>query len=276
LADAFSTSVLIISEDNDQRAVDILSESIEKIEKAFELAKNNEAQRKRLVGAKYDLLAKRSIRSVSLFTEEKEKQEKLLADVSGNLINAAQTFKELQSDKTAASCHGCACLYTGLKKFKEGIMSCRLKLIADAHEEFKHASDFYKKAESEVGEDVISTINVVVSEIEVFYDAFNAGGKLTIREYLPIYEHINNLIEQISAVGLKNMFKAYIFDDAMNIVDEKMAKQKEGITVIHKGTGDFVIGGGATIIKNSLVENSFNKIKEGYGEDVAKALQQIA
>ena len=282
LADAFASSVQIISEDDDQKAVDILSKSIGKIEKAFELAKNNEAQRKRVVGARYDLLAKRSIRSVSLFKEEKEKQEKLLADASGNLINAAQNFEELQSDKTAASCYGCACLYTGLKKFKEGVMSDKLKLIADAHEEFKHASDFYKKAESEVGKDVISTINAVVSGIEVYIDALNAGGKLTVAEYLPIYEHINNLVEQISAVGLKNMFKAYIFDEAMNLVDEKMAKPKEGITVIHKGTGDVVIGDkfenirGATIIKDSLVENSFNKIKEGYGDDVAKALLQIA
>jgi hypothetical protein len=32
----------------------------------------------------------------------------------------------------------------------------------------------------------------------------------------------------------------------------------------------------ATIINKSVVENSFNKIKEGYGEDVAKALLQIA
>jgi tetratricopeptide (TPR) repeat protein len=264
LADAFASSVQIISEDDDQKAVDILSESIGKIEKAFELAKNNEAQRKRVVGARYDLLAKRSIRSVSLFKEEKEKQEKLLADASGNLINAAQNFEDMQSDKTAASCHGCACLYT------------------DAHEEFKHASDFYKKAESEVGKDVILTINAVVSGIEEYIDALNAGGKLTVAEYLPIYEHINNLVEQISAVGLKNMFKAYIFDEAMNLVDEKMAKPKEGITVIHKGTGDVVIGDkfenirGATIIKDSLVENSFNKIKEGYGDDVAKALLQIA
>ena len=32
----------------------------------------------------------------------------------------------------------------------------------------------------------------------------------------------------------------------------------------------------ATIINKSMVENSFNKIKEGYGEDVANALLQIA
>ena len=284
LADAFASSVQIISEDDDQKAVDILSESIEKIEKAFELAKNNEAQRKRVVGARYDLLAKRSIRSVSLFKEEKEKQEKLLADASGNLINAAQNFEELQSDKTAASCHGCACLYTGLKKFKEGVMSDKLKLIADAHEEFKHASDFYKKAESEVGEDVISTINAVVSGIEAYYDkqntALNEGRRLTIVEFLPIYENINNLIEQVSAVGLKNMFKAYIFDETMNLVDKKKPKPKEEKTVIYtEGVymGDvFKNIQNATIINKSVVENSFNKIKEGYGEDVAKALLQIA
>jgi len=122
----------------------------------------------------------------------------------------ARHFEELQSDKTAASCHGCACLYTGLKTFKDGVMHGTLKPIADAHEEFKKASAFYKKAESDVGADVISTINEVVSAIEDYIDALRAGEKFTIREYLPVYETINNLIEQVSAVGLKNVFKAYI------------------------------------------------------------------
>ena len=284
LADAFTSSVQIISEDDDQKAVNILNESLEKIEKAFELAKDNEAQRKRVEGARYDLLAKRSIRSVSLFKDEKGKQENFLVDASGNLINAAHNFEEMQSDKNAASCHGCACLYTGLKKFKDGIMSDKIKLIADAHEEFKHASSFYQKAESEVGADVISTIHEVVSGIEEYYDkqntALNEGRKLTIAEFLPIYENINNLIEQVSAVGLKNVFKAYIFDDAMNLVDKKKPKVKEEKTVIY--TEEVIMGDmfkniqNATIINKSVVENSFNKIKEEYGEDVAKAMLQMA
>ena len=284
LADTFASSVHIVSEEDDRRAVDILSESIGKVEKALELAKNNEAQRKRVEGARYDLLAKKSIRSVSLFEGEKEKQEQLLYDASDNLIKAARNFEEMQSDKTAASCHGCACLYTGLKKFKEGVMSDRYKLIADAHEEFKNASSFYKKAESEVGEDVVSTINGVVSGVEEYYDtlkiALNEGRKLGIVEWRSIYESINNLIEQVSVVGLKNMFKAYIFDDAMNLVDEKKPKVKEEKTVIY--TEEVIMGDvfkniqNATIINKSVVENSFNKIKEGYGEDVAKALLQIA
>jgi len=71
----------------------------------------------------------------------------------------------------------------------------------------------------------------------------------------------------------------------MKLVDEKMTKQKEGITVIHKG--DVVMGdksGGdmfkniqhATIINKSAVENSFNNVKAEYGEEVAKALLHIA
>jgi tetratricopeptide (TPR) repeat protein len=287
LADAFASSVQIISEDEDRKAVAMLNEAIERIGPACALAVDDEAQRKRVAGARYDLLAKRSIRSVSLYRNEKEKQESLLADASENLINAARHFEELQSDKTAASCHGCACLYTGLKKFKDGVMSGTLKPIADAHEEFKKASEFYTKAESEVGADVISTINEVVSAIEDYIDALRAGEKLMIGEYLPIYETINNLIEQVSAVGLKNVFKAYIFDEGMNLVDEKMAKQKEGITVTHTGSGDIVVGDKssgnmfkniqhATVINKSAVENSFNKVKTGYGEEVAKALLHIA
>ena len=287
LADAFASSVQIISEEDDGKAVAMLNEAIERIETAFALAKDDDAQRKRVAGARYDLLAKRSIRSVSLYKDEKEKQESLLADASENLIHAARHFEELQSDKTAASCHGCACLYTGLKTFKDGVMHGTLKPIADAHVEFKKAAAFYKKAESDVGADVISTINEVVSAIEEYIDALDAGKKFTIREYLPIYETINNLIEQVSAVGLKNVFKAYIFDEAMNLVDEKMTKQKEGITVIYKGKGDVVMGDkssgdvfknirNATLINKSVVENSFNNVKAGYGEEVAKALLHIA
>ncbi len=285
LADTFSRSVHVIAEADDRTAVTILTESIEKIEKAVELAKNNEDQRKRVEGAWHDLVAKQCIRSVSLFKEEKEKQEQLLGDAVDHLIQAAQNFEELHADKTAASCQGCACLYNGLKKFKNGVMNDRLKLIAEAHEEFKSASSFYQRAESKVGTDVISTINSVVSGIEDYYVTLNGalqeGRKLGIAEYCPVYENINNLIEQVSAVGLKNMFKAYIFDDAMNLVDEKKPEIKGEKTIIY--TEEVVMSGdvfkniqNATIINKSVVENSFNKIKGDYGGDVANALLQIA
>jgi hypothetical protein len=284
LADTFSTSVQIIAEEADNKAVMILNESIEKIKKAVELAQSNEDQRKRVEGAWHDLVAKQCIRSMSLFKGEPERQEKLLGDAIDHLIQAAQNFEELHSDKSAASCHGCACLYNGLKKFKDGVLSDKLRSIAESHEEFKRASSFYQKAESEVGKDVISTINDAISGIEAYYDTLNSaleeGRKPGIAEYRPVYENISNLIEQISAVGFKNMFKAYIFDEAMNLVDEKKPKIKGEKTIIY--TEEVVMGDvfknirNATIINKSVVENSFNKLSKDCGEDVAKALVQIA
>ena len=233
LADAFSHSVQIISESDDQKAVDILNDSIERIERAAKLAKSSEDQRKRVEGARYDLLAKRCIRSVSLYREERKKQEELLRAAIDDLITAAWNFEGLHSDKTAASCQGCACLYKGLKIFEEGIMSNKLKLIGEAHEEFKRAAYFYQKAESELGNDVILTIDDVITGMEAYYDklnnALNAGRTLGTVEYLPLYETINILIEQISAVGLKNLFKAYIFDEAMELVDTRKPKEKGGV-----------------------------------------------
>jgi tetratricopeptide (TPR) repeat protein len=277
LADAFASSVQTVSEEDDQRAVEILNESLEKLEKAFEPAKKNEGQRKRVEGVLYDLLAKRCIRSVSLFKGENEKQEELLVEASENLIRAARNFEELESDKTAASCQGCACLYRGLKKFKDGILSDKFRLIAEAHEEFKNAASFYKNAESEVGEDVISTINEVVSEMEGSYDKWE-GRKPGIADYLSISDKISNLIEQVSAVGLKSMFKVYVFDEFMNLMDERRMKIKEGNIY----AGEVVMGDkfenirDSTIINKSVVENSFNKIRAEHGEEVASALKEIA
>jgi tetratricopeptide (TPR) repeat protein len=277
MADTFASSVQIISEDDDQTAVDILDESIEKIENAVEQAKNNEAQRIRVEGARQDLLAKRSIRSVSLFKDEKEKQEFYLADAIDNFIKAAQNFEQIESDKTVASCQGCACLYKGLKKFKEGVMSDKIKLIADASKELEKASSFYQSAASEVGEAEVSSINEVITAINVYYDelniSLNEGRKPGIAEYSPVYDKISDLIEHVSAVGLRKLFKVYIFDDVMNLVDEKEPKQKK-IEVI---MGDKIENiQNSTIINRSVVSDSFNKIKEGYGEDVANALMQIA
>lgn len=51
LADTFSRSVHVIAEADDRTAVTILTESIERIEKAVELAKDTEDQRKRVEGA---------------------------------------------------------------------------------------------------------------------------------------------------------------------------------------------------------------------------------
>jgi tetratricopeptide (TPR) repeat protein len=279
LADAFASSVQTVSEEDDQRAVELLNESIKKLEKAFEPAKKNEGQRKRVEGVLCDLLAKRSIRSVSLFKGEKEKKkrEQLLVEASDNLLRAARIFEELESDKTAASCQGCACLYRGVKKFKDGFLSDKFKLIAEAHEEFKNAASFYKNAESEVGEDVISTINEVVSEMEGSYDEWE-GKKPGIADYLSIFDKISNLIEQVSAVGLKNLFKVYVFDEFMNLMDERRMKIKEGNIY----AGEVVMGDkfenirNATIINKSVVENSFNKIRAEQGEGVASALKEIA
>ena len=277
MADTFASSVQIISEENDQTAVDILDESIEKIENAVERAKDNEAQRLRVEGVRHDLLAKKSIRSVSLFKDEKEKQEVYLADAIDNFIKAAQNFEEIESEKTVASCQGCACLYTGLKKFKEGVMSDKIKLIADAGKELEKASSFYQSAASEVGEEVISSVNEVIAAIKVYYDelniSLNEGRKPGITEYEPVYDKISDLIEHVSAVGLRKLFKVYIFDDVMNLVDEKEPKQKK-IEVI---MGDKIENiQNSTIINRSVVSDSFNKIKEGYSEDVANALMQIA
>jgi tetratricopeptide (TPR) repeat protein len=86
LADTFSRSVHVIAEADDRKAVTILTESIERINKAVELAKENEEQRKRVEGAWHDLVAKQCIRSVSLFKGEPEKQEQLLGDAIDHLI----------------------------------------------------------------------------------------------------------------------------------------------------------------------------------------------
>ena len=277
LADAFASSVQTVSEKDDQRAVELLNESIEKLEKALEPAKKNEGQRKRVEGVRFDLLAKRCIRSVSLFKDEKKKQEQLLVEASENLLRAARNFEELASDKTAASCQGCACLYKGLKKFRDGILSEKFKLIAEAHEEFKNAASFYKNAESEVGEDVISTINEVVSEMEGSYDKWE-GRKPGIADYLSIFDKISNLIEQVSAIGLKNLFKVYVFDEFMNLMDERRMKVKEGnIYAWEVVMGDkFENIRDATIVNKSVIEHSFNKIRAEQGEEVASALKAIA
>jgi len=219
---------------------------------------------------------------VSLFKEEPETQEQLLGDAVDHLIKAAKIFEELQADKTAASCQGCACLYNGLKKFREGIMSDTFPLIADAHQELKRASLFYKNAESEVGVDVVSAINAVIPEIEKCHDTWvRDGRKPKIAEYLPIYEEINGLVEQISAVGLRNLFKIYVFDETMKLVDEPKPKIARAQTDFRGGVfmGDVNIFENiqkSTIITDSIVKNSFNKVNEKYGEDVANALLQIA
>jgi len=282
IADTFSGSVQILGEDNDHRAVAILTESLKKLEDARNIAKDNEDQKLRIEGVYYDLLAKQCIRSGSLFRGNKAKQEALLGEAIENLMKAAQIFEELQADKTAASCKGCACLYNGLKKFREGIMSDTLPLIADAHQELKRASLFYKNAESEVGVDVVSAINAVIPEIEKCHDTWvRDGRKPKIAEYLPVYEEINTLVEQISAVGLRNLFKIYVSDETMKLVDEQKPKIARAQIDFRGGVimGDVTVFENiqkSTIINKSIVEKSFNRIKTDYGEDVANALLQIA
>ncbi len=82
-----------------------------------------------------------------------------------------------------------------------------------------------------MGEAEVSSINEVITAINVYYDelniSLNEGRKPGIAEYSPVYDKISDLIEHVSAVGLRNLFKVYIFDDVMNLVDEKEPKQKK-------------------------------------------------
>lgn len=125
---------------------------------------------------------------------------------------------------------------------------------------------------------MISTIKEVVSEMEGSYDEWE-GKKPGIADYLSIFDKISNLIEQVSAVGLKNLFKVYVFDEFMNLMDEQKMKIKEGTiyageVVMEKTVFENIRD--STIINKSVVENSFNKIQAEQGEEVASALRAIA
>ena len=71
-----------------------------------------------------------------------------------------------------------------------------------------------------------------------------------------------------------------IYDETMNLVDDKRPIPKKGTFCIQEGEinmGDvFKNIRNATIINKSVVENSFNKVTKEHGGDVAKALLQIA
>jgi small GTP-binding protein len=135
---------------------------------------------------------------------------------------------------------------------------------------------------------------------KAFWDINDSFEKLEAKELIPLPDNDKVTIEYEELIGLESMGKdkifigklrkGYIVKELLNGIEkeeerkvktEKKLKLKERNTIIY--AEEVVMGGevfkhirNATIINKSVVENSFNKIKEGYGEDVAKALLQIA
>ena len=135
---------------------------------------------------------------------------------------------------------------------------------------------------------------------KAFWDINDSFEKLEAIELVPLPDNDEIAIEYEELIGYElgerdeiyigKLRKSYSVKELLNGIEkeeerkmktEKKLKLKEGNTIIY--AEEFVMGGdvfkdirNATIINKSVVENSFNKIKEGYGGDVAKAVLQIA
>jgi small GTP-binding protein len=132
---------------------------------------------------------------------------------------------------------------------------------------------------------------------KAFWDINDSFEKLEAKELVPLPDNDEVTIEYEELIGhelegkdeifIGKLRESYIVKDLLNGIEKEEERKmktekelKEGKTVIYTKTvimGDmFEHIQDATIINKSFVEKSFNKIKGGYGEDVAKALLQIA
>ena len=206
-----SLSVMNVTEENDKNALKILDSALLEFREALEFADDKE--KIKLQGVISDHEAKRFIRLAAL-EKNPDKQNQMLDKAIEELLNAASDFEKI-GDTCSSTCQGCSHLFQGLKLYRTGIRDKNNKALFDSAIELREARKCYEKAENELGKD---TVEVLTRSFKLVEEQIKSKDQIIVMKIAPEFIEI---IEELSAVGLRKMVKMYTFDEGMNVKKEE-------------------------------------------------------
>jgi len=236
-----SLSVMNVIEENDNNALKILDSALLEFRKALEFA--DEKEKIRLQGVISDHEAKRYLRLAAL-EKNPDKQNQMLDKAIEALLNAASDFERL-GDTCSNTCQGCSHLFQGLKLYRTGIRDKNNKALFDSAIELREARKSYEKAENELGKD---TVEVLSRSFKLVEEQIKSKDQIIVMKIAPEFIEI---IEELSAVGLRKMIKMYTFDEGMNVKKEESSEGKRTIH-IEKVQGNVIYTEGNSDIRNVI------------------------
>ncbi|MCK5109196.1 MAG: hypothetical protein KAR25_05850, partial [Methanosarcinales archaeon] len=220
LTRGLSYSVQNITEDDAGKAIELLDSAIMEMEAALEFADGADVIR--LGGAIASHKAKRCVREIGLHREDVEKQDELLDEAIFYIGEAAESFGSL-GDAGACSrktCDGCGHLYKAIGFIRDGYREQSNRAIMDAVSELRSTEACYQGIPNELGTGVVDQVNEILRRVAdnlKNIEGFNPGGAVDAAN------DVFDALDEISGVGLRNMIKILVFDEAGNVTEREIS-----------------------------------------------------
>jgi tetratricopeptide (TPR) repeat protein len=251
LTRGLSYSVQNIIAENAGKAIELLDNAIAEMKAALEFADG--ADTIRLKGAIASHEAKRCVREIDLHKKDAEKRDRLLGDAIDYLGEASESFGSLGETGACSSktCDGCRHLYTALGLIRDGYREESNQKFRDAVSEIRSAEACYQSISNELGVDVVGRVNEILKRVaDNLKNAkrFDPGG---------VVDAANNVfdaLDEIAGVGLRNMIKILVWDEAGNVTARKIPDEARA----GGGAGD-----GGVVISGDIGDNSTISIHTG-------------
>jgi tetratricopeptide (TPR) repeat protein len=221
LTRGLSYSVQNITEEDADKAIELLDSAITEMEAALEFADGADAIR--LEGAIASHKAKMCVREIDLHREDAKERDRLLGDAIDYLGEASESFGSLGETGACSSktCDGCRHLYTALGLIRDGYREESNQKIVDAVSEIRLAGKCYQSISNELGMEVVGRVNEILRRVaDNLKNAkgFDPGGAVDAAN------NVFDALDEIAGVGLRNMIKILVFDEAGNVTERKAPK----------------------------------------------------
>ncbi len=252
LTRGLSYSVQNITEEDASAAIKLLDRVIAEMKAALEFADGADAIR--LEGAIASHVAKRCVREIDLHREDAKERDRLLDLAIDYLGEASESFGSLGETGACSSktCDGCRHLYTALGLIRDGYREESNQKIMDAVSEIRLAEACYQSISNELGMDVVDRVNEILRRVaDNLKNAkgFDPGGAVDAAN------NVFDALDEIAGVGLRNMIKILVFDEAGNVTERQ-------IPTIKASGGDIAKDGGV-IFSSDIGDNATINIDTG-------------
>ncbi|MEA3281688.1 MAG: tetratricopeptide repeat protein, partial [Euryarchaeota archaeon] len=221
LTRGLSYSAQNITEGDAVKAIELLDSAIAEMKAAIKYSDG--ADTIRLEGTIASHEAKRCVREIDLHRDGAKKQDELLDRAIFYLGNASGSFESLGETGVCSSktCDGCKHLYTALGLIRDGYREESNQKIMDAVSEIRLADECYQSISNELGVDVIGRVNEILRRVAdnlKNVEDFDPGG------VIDAANNVFDALDEIAGVGLRNMIKILVFDEAGNVTEKKTPK----------------------------------------------------
>nr|AAU82437.1 FOG TPR repeat [uncultured archaeon GZfos17F1] len=252
LTRGLSYSVQNITEGDANKAIELLDSAITEMKASLEFADGADVIRLKGVIASHK--AKQCVREIDLHKKDAEKRDRLLDRAIDYLGDASESFGSLGETGACSSktCDGCRHLYTALGLIRDGYREESNQKIKDAIYELRLAEECYQHISNELGTDVLDQVNEILRRVaDNLKNAkgFDPGGAVDAAN------NVFDALDEIAGVGLRNMIKILVFDEAGNVTERQ-------IPTIKSSGGDIAKDGGV-IFSGDMGDNATINIDTG-------------